>query len=409
MSIDRFQPLPKLRALEIIPIKQQGGVHFVVRDPMRFSNVTMSVTNEAFFIMSLLNGKNTLLDIQSAFLRRFGRILFTEEVEQLLKALDDALFLEDARFFEHKKEVEESFLKNPIRPPMSLLSGYPSSKDEFQNLIKDILNLSKPQKIEAKPIGLIAPHIDYERGKMAYSEAYQAIKEISPKTFLILGTNHFGAGGACVLTLKDFSTPLGIIQTDKEIANALANRLGSKVFDNEIDHRIEHSIELQLPFLQYLFGTKIRIVPILCSLPRDEIVKDPMAIEDYYNFIETLKWLLTEYKDRIFFIAAADLAHIGPQFGSNEPLSDAHLAISKSKDEQMLNALISGETGAFYQFIFSELNERHVCGLAPIDAIDRALSMSRRLLLYYEQWYDINRMSSVSFASVVFTESGEQR
>ncbi len=62
-------------------------------------------------------------------------------------------------------------------------------------------------------------------------------------------------------------TPLGDVQIDTEIADAIAEETDIVDFD-EVAHRHEHSIEVQLPFLQYMYGNDFKFVPI-CFLMQD--------------------------------------------------------------------------------------------------------------------------------------------
>ncbi len=411
MALDRTKPLPRLRQLEIIPTSQQGRLLFVLRDPLGISSRALTVSAEAFFAISQLDGRNSYADIQVAFMRQFGRMLFSEDMESLLEKLDECLFLDNERFRDAVRAIEDEFSRSSVRQPSNAGLSYPPEPDALKRLLGEILAAEPMPSFRGKPAGLIAPHIDLARGRSGYSVAYQAIGDIEPKTFVVLGTNHRGSSRRVfALTHKDFLTPLGLARTDKDAVDFIAGKLGGDAFANEIDHRAEHSVELQLLFLQHLFGAEVRIVPILTSppeLPDGRLPLDPMTDEDYRKLVESLRELIALRGDDLFVIAAADLAHIGPQFGAPQPLDEAQLASSRGRDLRMLELLGTDDRGAFFEYVASEQNARNVCGLASIDILNRLLSDSRAVLLHYDQWYDNNGMASVSYASVVFCRTDE--
>ena len=82
---------PKLRPLEALPAQQN---RICLRDPQGFSDKLVILPPEAFFIVTLFDGNHSVLDIQEAYTRRFGEILFSDKVRELIDKLDSCLFLE---------------------------------------------------------------------------------------------------------------------------------------------------------------------------------------------------------------------------------------------------------------------------------------------------------------------------
>jgi len=89
-----------------------------------------------------------------------------------------------------------------------------------------------------------------------------------PSSIVILGPNHIGSGsGVAVMTHGKWRTPLGVVEVDKPLSEAI--KRGSDIIDvDEVAHAHEHSLEVQLPFLQHLFGDEFKIVPI-CMMLQD--------------------------------------------------------------------------------------------------------------------------------------------
>lgn len=123
-------------------------------------------------------------------------------------------------------------------------------------------------------IGLVSPHAGYVYSGMAAAFAYLALTEDGlPDTVVILGPNHYGIGAPVAISPDAaWTTPLGIMERDDEVAREII-RLREFVGEDEAPHLREHSIEVQLPFLQFIGGSNIRIVPIsIAHLPlRDAI------------------------------------------------------------------------------------------------------------------------------------------
>jgi len=127
-------------------------------------------------------------------------------------------------------------------------------------------------------IGLVSPHAGYVYSGGAAAWAYLALAESAiPETAVILGPNHYGLGPAAALSPDDeWATPLGTQKADAEIAESILK--ASKYCEpDELAHAREHSIEVQLPFLQYVAGDAIRIVPISLAHLRKE---DALALVD---------------------------------------------------------------------------------------------------------------------------------
>ena len=83
-----------------------------------------------------------------------------------------------------------------------------------------------------------------------------------PDTVVILGPNHYGVGAPVALSPDDaWKTPLGTLELDEETAREII-RLCGFAREDEPPHLREHSIEVQLPFLQFIGGIQVKIVPI---------------------------------------------------------------------------------------------------------------------------------------------------
>src|SRR4030067_2480949 len=116
-------------------------------------------------------------------------------------------------------------------------------------------------------VGLVCPHAGYMySGAVAANAYYELALDGKPDTVVVLGPNHTGYGSA--LALMDagvWRTPLGDVEVHTLVAQEIARE--TRLVDvDESAHRFEHSVEVQLPFLQYIYGSGFKLVPICFQL-----------------------------------------------------------------------------------------------------------------------------------------------
>ena len=96
---------PKLRHIDIFPFESSGQKAVGLRDPAGMNDRIVVVSYPAFFIISLFDGKRSLLDIKTAYMRKYGEIIFTERLEEIIKYLDDNYLLESERYKEYRTQM----------------------------------------------------------------------------------------------------------------------------------------------------------------------------------------------------------------------------------------------------------------------------------------------------------------
>ncbi len=203
------------------------------------------------------------------------------------------------------------------------------------------VNQSGPRNL----LGLVCPHAGYAYSGAVAANAYFSLAfDGKPQTIVILGPNHTGYGNPLsVMREGAWRTPLGDVQIDGEVADALVSEVGILDFD-EVAHRHEHSIEVQLPFLQYLYGSRFKFVPI-CFLMQD--------LESAAEIGGALAKVLAN-KNAVV-IASSDFTHYESQ------------ASVEKKDAAALKAVEELDERKFYQIL--EAQNVSACGYAPIAAL----------------------------------------
>ncbi|MFQ5521522.1 MAG: AmmeMemoRadiSam system protein B [Candidatus Methylomirabilia bacterium] len=397
--------------MEAFPIEADGRKVVGLRDPTGFTESVLLIPLELLDVISLFDGQHTVLDIQEAYMRRHGELLFRERLAEIVGMLDEHGFLESPRFAEHRRQVEDTFRQSPVRPASHAGKAYAGAPEALRAQLAGFFAPPDGPGPPSSPTdpslrAIIAPHIDFHRGGPAYAWAYREIAErCDADLFVILGTCHAGMDNPFALTLKDYDTPLGPAQTDREFSEALARRFGEDLLDSELAHRGEHSIEFQAVFLKYLLGDRrdFSIVPILCSFLHESIIRgdEPEADPRVPRFFQALGETLATVRRRACLVAGADLAHVGPRFGDREPVTPPVLRQVEQEDRAMLGAVTAGDARGFYESVAKDGDRRRICGLSPIYALLRCLEPSSGRLLKYGQWPD--PQGTVTFASLDFS------
>ncbi len=234
-------------------------------------------------------------------------------------------------------------------------------------------------------IGLVCPHAGYMYSGPIAAHAYHELAlDGKPEVLVILGPNHTGYGSALAAMNEGFwRTPLGDVEVDSEIANGIVKE--SRIVDvDESAHSFEHSIEVQLPFLQYLYGSHFKIVPI-CFLMQDLLSAKEVG--------SAVAKVLTG-KNAVV-MASSDLTHYELQRSA------------ETNDMLALKAIEAMDEDGFCSTI--ETRRISACGYGPIAAlITAAKSMGgkeARLLCYKTSGDIIGDYSSVvGYAAVCFTK-----
>lgn len=406
---------PKLRNINAFPVQISGRQMIYIQDPLHFTEKPVIVTPEAFFVISLLDGNHSILDIQEKYTRHYGDIIFSDLVRGIISELDENFLLESERFEQHKKMLSEEFSASSVRAAFHAGGAYESDPEDLRKQLSVFFTSSEgPGELnrDVKPSdeikGIVAPHIDLLRGGSCYAWAYKDIGErCNAELFVIFGTSHSMSKNQFILTMKDFQTPLGLMITDKDFVRSLAERYPVNLFEDELVHKYEHSIEFQVVFLQYVLRGRrdVRIVPILCSSFNDMIEKntDPTELPVVSDFISLMKEAVEKSGRSVCYIAGADLSHVGRKFGDQTQLSSSLLEYIKDRDTEMLKYVEHLDATGFFRYIQEEQDNRKVCGLPPIFMLLSVMKASQGKMLKYSQAVEQNTESVVSFASMSFS------
>jgi len=404
---------PKLRGINAFPVQISGQALICLQDPQNVSDKSLFLPPPLYFIVSLFDGQHSILDIQAEYMRRFGDFLFREKIDEIVGQLEENLFLEGDRFQEAWRQKEEFFKRTPVREAAFAGKSYEADPDRLRVQLEGYSGGSEgpglPEEKEGMDglKGVVAPHIDFQRGGFCYAFAHREIRERnSSRSFIILGTAHTPMEHPFCLTRKDFVTPLGTLKADQELIDAIASRCSFDLFQDEGIQRSEHSVEFQCIFLRYFYPEPIplKIIPILSGSFHEAVEQgiSPMEFKPIREFIEALRDSVSSAGERVCYIASADLAHMGHQFGDREGVREYGLRILAQEDEEMLGYAERMDGEGFFSSISRERDRRRICGLPAIYTMLKVLKAGEGKLLKYGQAFTPETQSVVSFASMAF-------
>jgi AmmeMemoRadiSam system protein B len=411
---------PRLRALEVFPLQEGGKTLVCLRDPLRIAQ-TLVVSPAAYFILGHLDGRHTLLDIQEAYNRQFGELLLSHELQEFLETVDQNLFLYNERFLERQSQVVEEFRRQPTRPAAHAGTVYKQDPRELENQLEGYFRApdgpgpALQDTLNPAPKALVAPHIDFHRGGPWYAWVYRELMQSEgADLYVLLGTSHCGGLTPFILTEKDFETPWGLVETDREFVRRLQEGYSADLFVDEYLHRGEHSLEFQVIFLKYVSllqerrggrSRPFKIVPILVSSfhPMVETNTAPEKEPRIGSFLRNLREQIERESRRVCLVAGVDLAHVGAQFGDPETITPSFLDWVQAEDLRLIDRLTGLDGPGFFHEVAKDQDRRRICGFSPLYSLIHLLDGSRGRVLQYRQAFTRETNSAVTFTSVVFS------
>jgi AmmeMemoRadiSam system protein B len=396
--------IPMLRAdLDMMPspVAEQPGL--LIRDSFKYSDTILIIPPPLVQSLALFDGARTDLELQEEITRTFETPEAADLATHLISALSKAGFLEDETYVSLKEKKHSAFAKSRVRQTAHAGSSYPAELELLQDTMQKYMDST--DRAEKDLIGIAAPHISPEGGWRCYGAAYKALTpDLSDRTFVVLGTSHYGQPNKFGLTRKPFKTPFGKTGIDKKLVDELAAQPAALMED--YCHAVEHSIEFQVLFLQAIYGLEVRILPILCgSFGRhfDEGAY-PEDNEGVRRFVEALGEIAAREKDRLFWVLGVDMAHMGARYGDHfAALADRdEMAMVKERDRLRIDRVNASDARGFWDLVRENHDDLKWCGSSPIYTFMKAVPQARGTLRRYEQW-NIDEQSVVTFAGISFS------
>jgi len=419
--------LPTLRrTIDILPSPDASRPGLLMRDPLRYTDAILYVPPAWALALRCLDGEHTELDVQEILTRTTGALVFSDQVREFVGVLRQQGFLETEEFRRLREQRHKEFRDLPERPPAHAGSAYPADAAEIhRNFDEYFREVEVGQPRTDGLLGVAAPHVSLEGGRNCYAETYRrlaALPALAGRTFMVLGTSHWGDAQKFGLTHKPFVTPLGTLSVDDELVDWLEQHAGGAINPEDYCFAFEHSIEFQCVFLQHALGPELKIVPILCGplgeSPHPESAENAFGVgatgaagsaeavennEHRERFLRALGELAEKHKDHLFWVLGIDLAHLGRRYGSPfiALANRGQMLEVAEQDRRRLELVCAGDSRGFLELVKTGSDELNWCGYSTLYTFLRAVGSVRGRVLRYEQW-NIDPQSVVSFASLEF-------
>jgi predicted class III extradiol MEMO1 family dioxygenase len=421
---------PQVRPLEPIPVDLGEQQIVVLRDPFHFIEEQISVSVPTFLLLTLMDGTRSVSDLQGVFEQRFGHRLQLDEILKVIQELDHLGLLQNERFEALRQQRLSEFRNQPVREAAHAGAAYESDPAALDRQIAGFYSevntrgLGWEKGTRQTIQGVVVPHIDPQVGGICSAYAFAALAQAdpAPDLFVLLGTAHQPTHRPFILTNKSFRTPLGVVETCQETANALREACPFDLMEDEYLHKFEHSLEFPILFLQHLYGEPsdagsnghphrrphpFKILPILVGSFHEYIAENeiPSETEGMRLFVQALQKTLEASGKRVCYVVGADLSHMGKKFGDEEGLTESQLDSTRRLDAEMLEHVEAMRTEDFFRHLQVSQDAQKVCGLPPIYTMMTALTPTcSGKLLNYDLHQEPQTDSFVSFASLVFYE-----
>ena len=393
--------VPKLRSDLIFEnVFEKGQKILVIRDPLGICPQDIALPLDLGELIKDLPNFSSVDDILLAANHKQLQ-LDLAAIVNLFNSLDSFGLLETSRLKLIREDIRNYF-NSDSRPSVCSGNTYPNEFYDAKSFFNDFLNFGKNKN--HKYSSILAPHIDFRVGldaQKTYSNAFNNLNTDADLA-IIFGTAHYRSTDRFMLTKKNFDTPLGTLETDREFIKEFTIELGYEPTFDDLAHRPEHSIELHAILLKHIFANKeIKILPILTGSFHDYFRSASTPDKDsyYMEYIQALKSTIDKTGRKTIILSSGDLAHIGRKFEDDfdaEPKLDQTM----KSDKILINLLSESNQNEFYNEIQKDFDSRRICGLSPFYA---SLSLNGKLKCddySYGQWNERDTKSAVSFTSI---------
>jgi len=388
------------------PAEDRPGI--VIRDSFRYSDAILIIPPPLIPCLEFFDGEHTESDLRDALFRVTGQLELGPLIAHLRNTLSGSGFLENEQFERLKQARQDEFASMIVREPAHAGSAYPTELPELQGTMKAWMNGASIGHANSLA-GIAAPHVSPSGGYESYRSAYRLLgPEYKDRTFVVLGTSHYGAPNRFGITRKPYSTPFGETVPAEDLIEELLRKAPEAITVEDYCHAVEHSIEFQVLFLQWIFGPRIRVIPILCGSFAESIYRGgfPEQYGAVERFLSALSEIAARESDRLFWILGIDMAHMGRRYGDEFTAianADSMLAVA-ARDRQRMERAAAGDAAGFWQLVQENRDDLKWCGSSPLYTFLKAMPTTRGSIENYEQW-NIDDSSIVSFAGMSFHRS----
>ena len=405
----------KLRPLEVKPLSDdQGQPILFMRDWLRLAQEHPYFIRPIVWapLLMVCDGRHSVAEMCQAYQDYTQMRVEAADVEAVLGWLDSVYLLDNERAKAAEQAALIAYRQAPNRPAASAGLSYPDDPATLRQTLQAYIDQVPEAEELENGLGLISPHIDYDRGGLVYAQVWKRVAKLARQAdcVIILGTDHKSAIPAQItLTRQSYATPFGVLPANQAVVEAIADALGQEaVFQSELHHRDEWSVELAAVWLHFIRdGEPCPMVPILCGSFEHFIQNGHQPADD--DRLQAMVSAIAQatHGQKVLVVAAGDLAHLGPAFGG-DPIDAAGHSQLQQDDNQLLAPVYAGDAEGFFEVIRTEGDSRNVCGTSCIylamqimDSLNGAVN--GQLVSYDRCLADEQETSFVSVCGVTFS------
>lgn len=425
---------PRLRPVRGFPAQAGDQTVLGLADARQISEKVVFTSPAVQYILPLMDGERSIDEIVGAV----GRGLTRDILENLIAQLDDAGLIVGPTFEAILHRMRSDFDATAVLPPASTAAiadalvvaelpeateqqkielGSTKLRQAFDAWMAQALKDAPNPSFDALPKAIVVPHVDYPRGWVNYASAWGRLRVSDrPARVIILGTNHFGEGTGVTACDKGYQTPFGVCELDTGFLDSLRKHLGaedtSRLFANKYDHEREHSIELQIPWIQHCLGADDQgnYCKVIGILVHDPAVNNGESYDGkglgLDPFVRAMKAAISESPGVTLVVSSADLSHVGPGFGDQQPLAgdseEANEARNRAfnHDREMLGLYAEGKLDELVAAMAWQQNPTRWCSLGNMVATSKITEASSATILNYMAAMDPEGVQLVSSCAI---------
>jgi AmmeMemoRadiSam system protein B len=405
-EIEPMNEYPLFRNIMAVPADGDEERMISVYDQENYSDQSLMVSSTAYYLMTLMNGARDIEKIENEFFRISGQRVGLDNLRGLVKALDDALFLDNERFKARKEALRKEFLGLPSRPCALAGKSYPAQSGELAEAL-DASMAGKPLADPSLLKAIVVPHIDFRVGGDLMGAGWREAADSGAQVYVILGVGHSLSEDFVSCLDKDFDTPVGTMRVNSAFIGKLAENFGESVSTQPEVHRNEHSVEFQSLFMARLFAKRpeVTAVPILLSFPETVWETDHPKFNGARvdRFIEALRKTADECGSKVVYVASVDFSHVGRRFGDGQALEGPELARIESDDMRLIRRIQEADLAGFMEEIQKVNGANKVCGFPALFTMMGLTGPAKGKLLGYRQNVEGDRENVVTFAAMTIS------
>ncbi len=392
--------------LDFLPSPVEDRPGLLIRDSYGYSDAVLIIPPPLVQTLEYLDGEHTFLDLQEVLVRLTGELDVSPIIEQVVGALSQAGFLHDETYQKLKEARHAEFASAAVREPSHAGTAYPDNPDELRETLAEYMKGPDEAAEDAGLRAIAAPHVSPFGGWQTYRAAYSALGPVHrDRTFVVLGTSHYGEPDSFGLTRKPFVTPYGTTRPDLGLINELADEPAVRMEDYY--HSVEHSIEFQVLFMQHIYGPDIKVLPILCGTYAKSLLEGglPEDDENVKRFLGKLGEIGAREDNKLMWVLGIDMAHMGARYGDDFRATAGRGDMEQvaALDQQRIERVTAGDARGFWDLVQPNQDELKWCGSSPLYTFLKAMPDLKGTLRGYEQW-NIDEASVVSFGALSFRQ-----